>query len=507
MGILDSDLIRPLELAENNYLQVLLSRFSLTRRGMGAELNLRFDARTPTIWLRQAKSYLNKELRKSPEKIERYKEELNRFLISGQGTSYEFDDPDFPFRYGSGGTLPVIKIGVQQYYCLFYREVHPVGWNIANGGCDSRQELLNPWETVERELREELIVIDPKLKLRYLLDPHEHRTVDHPDFATAWRLWQPRFQELNFPRFKKSRLLAGWLGGPDSLRVQFDSREPVASRGCFLNINAEDFGIEIDRVAKLALDEGAILCDGEAMHGCLQNRPIGLFEVERFSEAFVDGSTRFVPQWIFYNARRRVGAELVTITEQYRNYLKDLKVEMDTEDFQRAEKDGREYDLCPVTRSLVARILQTEPPSVTRVSDPAAGPCEVFISFASEDAHLARSVYQYLVSKTTKRIFFSEETKRHADFGREIDEALDSANCLITVASSREHLMKEWVKFEWDGYHRDILSGRKRNAELLSVIFGFDPRDLPRALRFYEALVFDQREPNASLDKLLRFIQ
>lgn len=53
MGIFDSDLIRPLELAENNYLQVLLTRFSLTRRGSGTELDVRFGAQTPTIWLRQ----------------------------------------------------------------------------------------------------------------------------------------------------------------------------------------------------------------------------------------------------------------------------------------------------------------------------------------------------------------------------------------------------------------------------------------------------------------------
>src|SRR5438309_8574484 len=108
MGIFDSDLIRSLDLAENNYLQVLLTSFSLSRRGVGAELYLRFDSKTPAIWLRQAKSYLHQEICKSPEKIKKYKQALDGFLISSEGTDYQFHDPEYPFRYGSGGTLPVI---------------------------------------------------------------------------------------------------------------------------------------------------------------------------------------------------------------------------------------------------------------------------------------------------------------------------------------------------------------------------------------------------------------
>src|SRR6185369_2901893 len=232
-----------------------------------------------------------------------------------------------------------------------------------------------------------------------------------------------------------------------------------------------------------------------------------LFEVVRFNRAFESGDTRFVPEWIFYNARRRAGTELESVTGQYRSHVKAVKLEIDPGDFETAEKNGNEYNLCPVTRSLVARVLQNERPRVETGDKALPGkPCEVFISFASEDAGLARGVYEYLASNTSKRIFFSDETKRQTDFGSEIDEALDAASCLIAVGSSREHLMKEWVKFEWDGYHRDIRSGRKKKAELLSVIFGFDPRDLPRALRFYEAIVLDHSDPRTGLDRLLRYV-
>lgn len=509
MDLLAADMIRPLELAENCYLQVLLTQFSMVRRSTGVELKLRFDGQTPAIWLRQAKAYLNHEIKKSPEKRQKvvdYENRLRRFLLFGEGEADSFDDPDFPFRYGSGGTLPVIKMGSKQYYCFFYREVHPVGWNIANGGCDTRQELLNPWETVERELREELIVVDPMQKERYLLNLGAGKMSDHPDFATAWRLWRPRFRELNFPNFKEAELLVKWLGGPDCLKVQFAADEPVTIRGCFLNINAKDFGIEIDCVAKLNIGEEAILCDGEVINNRLQNRLIGLFEVERFNQAFKDEATAFVPDWVFYDAQRFTGAELEVVLQEYLNYIVEVGIELGLTDLEEARQKQLQYDLCPVTRSIVHRINQKGSGDLRPPLPPPNDPWEVFITAASEDYQLARSVYEYVCNNTKRRVYFSDETKHQTDFGREIDDALDSAHFLIAVASSPEYLLKEWVKFEWDGYHRDILSGKKRDAALFSVISGFSPLDLPRALRHREAIVCEPTQLEAKLQHILKFI-
>jgi len=43
-----------------------------------------------------------------------------------------------------------VRIKEEEYYCLFYRDIFPVGWNIANGGSDNNEELLNPLLTIER---------------------------------------------------------------------------------------------------------------------------------------------------------------------------------------------------------------------------------------------------------------------------------------------------------------------------------------------------------------------
>jgi len=63
----------------------------------------------------------------------------------------------------------VIRCNDRDYYCLFYREIAPVGWNIANGGAESVAELLDPLATIERELREELIIVEPAAGHRYVI--------------------------------------------------------------------------------------------------------------------------------------------------------------------------------------------------------------------------------------------------------------------------------------------------------------------------------------------------
>ena len=506
MNLLDTDLIQPLHLAENDLLQVLLSKFSLTRNGAGVQLEVRFDEQAPTIWSRKAKSYLHENMEDFSRKAKRYQKKLDEFLVQKKRASYKFKDDKFLFRYGNGGTLPVIRMEKNDYYCLFYRDVYPVGWNIANGGCDSRDELLNPLETVERELREELIIIDPVNKRHYVFEANEGRRLEHPDFAVAWQLWQPRFRELGFQNFEEWQIPLKWLEGPDTLEVRFGTDDLATVKGCCININAEDFGIEIDRVAKLNVDENIILCDGEILRQQTQqllNRPVALFEVEKFNRALSDGARKFIPDCIFYSAERYGSEALPRLFET----LLQIRTKKERRQFEATEY---KFDLCPVTRRIIQRYLDLETGERKSVHKSLSGghtPYDVFLSFASEDRELAKKVYEYLHKKASKRVFFSDETQHQAEFGREIDDALDSAGCLIVVGSSVDHLMKGWVDYEWRSFHEDILSGKKpKHVQLLSFISGVSPLDLPGPLRHRKAIVFELATLDAKLRELAKCI-
>jgi hypothetical protein len=177
---LNSEYIQPLRKAQNEFIQILLSSFSIKQGEKGLHLDVEFDYESPAVWLREGKRFIRQHL--DPELIKRYQTELESILLEHVKKDWVHNNPDFPFRFGNGGTLPVIRYGDKDYYAFFYRDISPVGWNIANGGSESFSELLDPLATIERELREELFIVDPIDGCRYVFDWSEGRRADHPDF-------------------------------------------------------------------------------------------------------------------------------------------------------------------------------------------------------------------------------------------------------------------------------------------------------------------------------------
>ena len=500
MELRPSDFIRPISQAENHFLQALLTRFQLERYATGIELHVRLDSSTPAIWHRDAKRYLIQTIPDFAAKSTRYQIELDAFLVEGKGQRHEFDDPAFPFRFASGGTLPILRMDSRDYYCLVYRDVHPVGWNIVNGGTDSRHEMRCPSEAIERELREELMIVDPKLG-RCVLAGFEAAPTGHPDFEVAWQRWRPRLERLGCTGLDNSDVLRlKWLTGPDSVTVVDESGRHTTDR-CFLNINAEDFGIEIDRIAKINVGADAILCDGELIAHGLLNAVVGLFEVSRFNRLVASGATAFEPDVLFHGGRRRDGARLQRTVEESLDEIADFRTKDDREVYDQAE---RKFDLCPVPRRLIKRYIAEYTSAETHTPDQSP---RVFVSFASEDRRLANRVYEHLAATTGGSVFFSDRTMYESNYAKAIDDALDRASCLVVVVTSVAHLMKEWVQYEWGSFHVELNSGRKPNGQLVVVYAGFNPDHLPRALwirQRFEHRVEHEQEMLSKLEMLIK---
>ena len=362
----ETEVVQPLHVAEDRFLQVLLSQFSLHRRSKtsGAELCLRFDDSTPAIWNAQGKTYLRSRLDEG--KRGRYQKKLDDFLLRGRRASYRFRDANFFFRYGSAGTLPVITFGgdKRRYYCLFYRDVYPIGWNIANGGCDNRAELLDPEIAMQRELREELLIADFRNHVRYVFAGDEKLTADHPAHSVALKLWQEHgVRDLKKVRTRKVRV--DIQRGPDSISIQVGGAKPVRRDGFYLNINGEDFGIEVDRVARIRLPRSVTFFDGELEGSCLVNAPVGLFEVEAFHRKLAGGGesgepSGFRPDFFFFNARRYDGRDIDRVLKTFKRHVRKFRTDKEMEDFETSIAEGAQYGLCPVTARIVERHLQSQ---------------------------------------------------------------------------------------------------------------------------------------------------
>ena len=86
----NSDLIRKLGIAENQFLEILISKFLIDRQGQGSNLNIFFTDDTPAIWTKMAKYEVQKSMPDFPRKAIRYQEELDNLKVALE--ALEFDD-------------------------------------------------------------------------------------------------------------------------------------------------------------------------------------------------------------------------------------------------------------------------------------------------------------------------------------------------------------------------------------------------------------------------------
>jgi len=506
-----SKYIKSLDYVENHFLEVLITNFSLERKGKGCELRIAFDVNTPAIWGREGKHEIRRKVPDFKRKVKKYQEELDDFLVNRMGGNfYQFNDKQFPFRYASGGTLPVVRLGSKEYYCFIYREVFPAGWNIVNGGCDNRAELLNPFITIEREFCEELIVFNPKDMKRYVFSEFVNKPIDRPEFAIAQRIWDERFVNLGYPHFRNLQEIEiplKWLPGPDSIVVEFANESPKRISDIFLNINAEDFGIEVDKVAIISLDQNAILCDGELFRGhygnTLVNAPVGLFSMDKLNWGIGNGAVEYIPDIFFFNAQKYDGKQFKQVVNNvYLPYAKSTGRLVD-KDFNYFQNLKAKFDLCPVTRRIVRRYLELQGKKDITIEEPV----DIFICFGGEDEDLAEKVYKFLQSKINRRIFFSKESHDPA-FIPVINSALESAKLLLAVATNPQNLLRPYPKYEYLCFFNDILCGRKpENARLISFISSsFKPQDLPKPFCIYQTIMYDPKYSEVGFETLAQYI-
>lgn len=505
--------VQPLNRAYNHILQVLLTRFHLERQGQsgGVKLEIEFDKDTPAIWNNLAKFNIHNRIRSFKRRSSKYQKELNDFLLKGIGNTYEFNDPSFPFRYASGGTLPIITMDRRKFYCLYYREIFPIGWNIVNGATDTIFELIDPQHAVKRELGEELLIVHPGKHIRYVFEWDTSEIVDWPGFTVARRLFQKEYPELNLSACKETKTRLTWSDGPDSLWVKYDSEEPALITNCYMNINATDFGIEIDRIANIAVDKDAIIFDGEISGKVPVGAPIGLFPVDEINNSIRnEDKTDFLPSRFFYNAKSidYAGDRLIkTIRDRYLPRLKktDVLSQNDIAAWQQTMEDGRGFDLCPVTRSLILRHVTHE--KARRRRKTKKGRFDFFLSYARSDEKHARAVYEYLSERAGLNVFFSEITPMLTKFADEIRRAIHKSNGMIAIASKPANLRREGVMYEWITFLGAVEDGRKpKSAPFINFISGFGYDELPSQLSFHHAIEFDVDNISKGLRRLGQYL-
>ncbi len=488
-----------LDEVENQFLEVLVDKFELCREGQGIRLRVQFNGSNKAVWNHAGIDRVRESISSFCERSVLLQGKLDDFLVHARGQSLSVSEPGFPFRFASGGVLPVVRMGDRDYFCLFYRDIRPIGWNIANGGCLTRAELCSPFRACERELAEELIVLDHDKRTRFVFRAEAEKSPDWLAASDAAAIWKSCLG-IEVGAYAEHLAPVKWLDGHD--RVDIESERGAISRieRCILNINAIDFGIEVDRIAKLNIDEQCTILDGEIGHGVPVNQIVGLFEVSRVSGMMATGQDSFVPDIMFWSGQR------VDIGTSFQEVLQDQYFKQARFESERGKTTIRQHrdspktmDLCPVTRRVIARFISSDTGAADDLST------DVFISYPSEDEIFANVVFEECV-RGGKLPFLSSKSIRESNFGAAIDDALDRASHMVVVVSDHQRALKDYVAYEWRSFHHDMLSHRKPGAKLIPFVTGFKLGQLPRRLREQNSVVFEPARIEASCRQLLAML-
>ena len=125
---------------------------------------------------------------------------------------------------------------------------------------------------------------------------------------------------------------------------------------------------------------------------------------------------------------------------------------------------------------------------------------DVFISCKSEDYNIGRQVYEYLTNYRglNLNVFMADKELRkrgNADYGKVIDEALDSSPHLVIVSSNADYLKEEtssYVYEEWHTFVEEIRSGRKKGNIITIFTDGVNLKDVPIAIRNRQSFPFTE---------------
>lgn len=125
---------------------------------------------------------------------------------------------------------------------------------------------------------------------------------------------------------------------------------------------------------------------------------------------------------------------------------------------------------------------------------------DVFISCKSEDYNIGRQVYEFLINYRglNLKVFMADEELRkrgNADYGKIIDEALDSSTHLVIVSSNADYLKEEtssYVYEEWHTFVEEIRSGRKKGNIMTIFTDSVNLKDIPIAIRNRQSFPFTE---------------
>ncbi|NOQ75618.1 MAG: hypothetical protein GQ574_26660 [Crocinitomix sp.] len=223
-----------------------------------------------------------------------FNEKLKNFLYAESNGSI-FKLKNHPYRWASGGAIPIVNYQNKKWLLTFFRDIAPLGWNIANGASENKAERENLNRVIFREFSEEInLFSDHPLERRAMIQKQFYlpeMTAKDSFLSPSFYIKQHRLRgqqdglRIGFDKDSKNKVRIKTIPTPFDLEVD---QEHDYCREIIFNINPFEYGIEILRLLMFNMKDEDYILDGE-MHESdlfLMRRPPMLISIDFLREKF-----------------------------------------------------------------------------------------------------------------------------------------------------------------------------------------------------------------------------
>lgn len=262
--------------------EILTRPVVLRRSGGGLEIEIDRREVTQAVYTTDGKNRLCAESLRGERLAlaSRLDEQVHEFMIDApEGSALEIPTRQIPLRWASGGVLPVVKWRGDVWSPFFFRDIAPVGWNIAAGSSEKEAELSDPVSFGLREFVEETIVLSrpprPGVELYAKTFPNimiggdgqMRRALKTVNRHLAIRAREDKLGLEAFPAGKtpaERAIAVDFVPTRTRLRIRSDKGETEIA-DVLVCFNLLELGIEIMSVVRFDLGDDEYMLDGEML--------------------------------------------------------------------------------------------------------------------------------------------------------------------------------------------------------------------------------------------------
>jgi hypothetical protein len=261
----------------------VLTRPVVLRRS-GGELEVHVDRRgvTQAVYTTEGKNRLCRDTLQGDtlELAARLDEHIHAFVMNARdGSVLEIPTDRIPLRWASGGVLPVVTWRGGVWSPFFFRDIPPVGWNIAAGSSEAEAELSRPVSFGLREFVEETIVLSRPPRAGVEITPKTFPNLIKENDGQMRRALETvnqhleirsREDDLELPPFPEGDVPADRTIEADfaptrtRLHITGDDGESEIT-DVLVCFNLLELGIEVMSVVRFELGDEEYLLDGEML--------------------------------------------------------------------------------------------------------------------------------------------------------------------------------------------------------------------------------------------------